>query len=119
MLPEKQALLINKPEPLSYQFKSSITQRLPLHASKPTPKIYNATAVHYSHIANTHKKIFHTRLVHRRPNIRSHSVLFKIQSTSFRLTYDGINVGERGSGALRPSPESNIFPFKFILISEN
>ena len=61
MLPEKQALLINKLEPLSYQFKSSITQRLPLHASKPTPKIYNATAVHYSHIEiHIKKNISHT-----------------------------------------------------------
>ena len=109
MLPEKQALLINKLEPSSYQFKSSITQRLPLHASKPTLLQWTThTSLIYI------KKIFYTRLVHRRPNIRSHSVLFKIQSTSFRLTYDGIKVEERGSGALRSSPESNIFPFKFI-----
>ena len=71
---EKQVSLINKLQPLSYQFTSSITPRLPLNASPPTPKIYNATALHYSHILNTHKKLS-VRVVHRRPNIRSHSVL--------------------------------------------
>ena len=42
---EKPVSVINKLQPLSYQFMSNITPRLPLHASQPTPKIYNATAL--------------------------------------------------------------------------
>ena len=42
---DKQASLINKLQLLIYQFTSNITPRLPLHASQPTPKIYNATAL--------------------------------------------------------------------------
>ena len=47
--------LINKLQPLSYQFMSNVTPRLPLHASQPTPKIYNATTLHTSliHIKKT------------------------------------------------------------------
>ena len=54
---EKQVSLINKLQPLSYQFTSNITPHLPLHASQQTPKICNAI-LHYSHIPITHKKIY-------------------------------------------------------------
>ena len=70
---EKQISLINKLQPLSYQFTSNITPRLPLHAHLNQPPKY-ATLLQYSHIPNTRKKL-HTPLVHWRPNIRSHSVL--------------------------------------------
>ena len=49
---------------------SNITPLLPLHTSQPTPNIYNATAL------LTHA--WYTCLVHRLPNIRSHSVLFSM-----------------------------------------
>ena len=61
---QKPVSLINKLQPLSYQSKSSTTPRLPLHTSQPAPKIYK-TLLHY-----------YARLVERRPNICSHSVLF-------------------------------------------
>ena len=42
---QKPVSLINKLQLLSYQSKSNITPRLPLHTSQPTPKIYNTTAL--------------------------------------------------------------------------
>ena len=71
---QKPVSLMNKLQPLPYQSKSNTTPRLPLHTSQPAPKIYK-TLLHYSHIPNRHKKL-HARLVERRPNIFSHSVLF-------------------------------------------
>ena len=78
----------NKLHPLSCQFTSNITPRFPLHASQPT--LNYTTLLHYSHIPNTHKKIetSNTRLVHRRPNIRSHSVLL-IRTFLSRMSKDG------------------------------
>ena len=67
---EKQVSLISKLQPLSYQFTSSITPCLPRHASQPTPKIYNATALLC--------KLTHA-WKHRRPNIHYHSVLFYLK----------------------------------------
>ena len=40
-----------------HQFTSTVTPRLPYHASRPTPKIYNATTTLTS-LLNTHKKYF-------------------------------------------------------------
>ena len=50
---DKQISLTNKPQPLSYQFTSSVTLRLPLQAHLNQPLKY-ATLLHYSHIPNTH-----------------------------------------------------------------
>ena len=85
---EKQVSLINKLHPLSCQFTSNITPRFPLHASQPT--LNYTTLLHYSHIPNTHKIIetSNTRVVHRRPNIRSHSVLL-IRTFLSRMSKDG------------------------------
>ena len=54
--------MINKLQPLSYQFMSNINPRPPLHASKP---LKYTKLLHYSNIPNTHKKL-HTRIVYRR-----------------------------------------------------
>ena len=51
-----------------------MTPRLPPQASQPSPKIYNATAVHYSHVPS-HKKTSNTPSTST-PNKRSHSVLY-------------------------------------------
>ena len=59
---EKPASVINKLQPLSYQFMSNINPRPPLHASKP---LKYTKLLHYSNIPNTHKKL-HTRIVYRR-----------------------------------------------------
>ena len=59
---EKPASVINKLQPLSYQFMSNINPRPPPHASKP---LKYTKLLHYSNIPNTHKKL-HTRVVYRR-----------------------------------------------------
>ena len=56
---DKPVSLIYKLQLLSYQSTSSITPRLPLHASQSTPKMYNA--LHNSHVPNILKKTSHTR----------------------------------------------------------
>ena len=77
---EKQVSLIYKLKPLSYQFTSNITPRLPLHASQPTPpKRQRYCTTHKSLI---HIKKLHKLLVHRRLNIRFHSALFKVRKWS-------------------------------------
>ena len=59
---EKQVSLINKLQPLSYQYTSNITPCLPLHTPQPTRKLYNATAL-LTHPQYTFKKISRTRSV--------------------------------------------------------
>ena len=55
---EKQVSLINKLQPLSYQFTSNITPRLQFKRLNQPLKY--ATLLHYSHIPNTHKTTSHT-----------------------------------------------------------
>ena len=76
-------------QPLSYQFTSNMTPRLPLQASQPSPKIYNATAVHYSHVPS-HKKTSNTPSTST-PNKRSHSVLYFFLISAFRSYFIFLN----------------------------
>ena len=69
---EQLVSLINKLQPLSYQSTSNITPLHFTHLNQPQ----NIQRYCTTHISLIHIKKLHVRLVQRRPNIRSHSVLF-------------------------------------------
>ena len=69
---EKPVSLINKLQPLSFQIHVQCNSTPSTSHFSIIPLNFT-TLLHCSHIPNTHKKL-HTRVVHRRPNVRSHSV---------------------------------------------